>query len=378
MNLQSGIEYLDDDIEELEVLEEISDSAEDDLLEKPNLPGLFKDRRGGVPSDLLENESIRRWINRNKNSRIPVCLLNLDLKVIWTNLEFLKTLTYKMSPINHTLPQLFHHEQNGNFFALLKSHLEDDSRSFTWIGRVYPVEDNNRNTFIKTGVSPVLYTEDELPAAFACCWDIITVEFKDVLQKTFFSLLEASKLKDNDTGDHIERVNSYCMLMSRKLKGDPDYPQIDDAFIEDIGYLAAMHDVGKIGTPDDILNKGGDLDDWEREIMNEHTKNGAYILSSYPNPMARIIAQSHHEKWDGSGYPFGIFEDMIPLPARIVAIADVYDALRSKRSYKEGFSHEKAVSIIREGRGKHFDPHLTDVFLELNGEFAEIFENSVI
>ena len=234
--------------------------------------------------------------------------------------------------------------------------MENEETSHSWSGRVYPVEDKNRNSFIKAAVYPILYTDDEMPLAYSCCWDIITVEFKDVLQKTFFSLLEASKLKDNDTGDHIERVNLYCMLISRHLKGDPSYPEIDDTFIEDIGYLAAMHDVGKIGTPDDILNKGGALDDWEREIMNEHTKNGAYILSTYPNPMARIIAQSHHERWDGSGYPFGIFEEMIPLPARIVTVADVYDALRSKRSYKDHFSHKKAVRIIKEGRGKIFDP----------------------
>ena len=135
-----------------------------------------------------------------------------------------------------------------------------------------------------------------------------------------------------------------------------------------------MHDVGKIGTPDDILNKQGPLEDWEWEIMKEHTINGAYILSTYPNPMAREIALRHHEWWNGAGYPHGLSGDLIPLSARIVTIADVYDALRMERSYKKAFSHEKAKTIIREEKGSHFDPDLIDIFEKIETDFREIFE----
>ncbi|QEN09856.1 HD domain-containing protein [Oceanispirochaeta crateris] len=227
-------------------------------------------------------------------------------------------------------------------------------------------------------IQPLHYDSNERPKAYMVQWDIITNEYKDLLQKMFLSLLEASKLKDNDTGEHIERVNDYSRLLSQKLKGKKGYEEVSNDFIDDIGFLAAMHDVGKIGTPDDILNKGGPLDDWEREIMNEHTKNGAYILSTYPKTMAREIALSHHEKWDGSGYPYGIFGEMIPLCARIVCIADVYDALRSKRSYKESFSHEKSVDIMKKGRETHFDPDLLDLFLSIHEEFDSIYSNSQI
>lgn len=111
--------------------------------------------------------------------------------------------------------------------------------------------------------------------------------------------------------------------------------------------------------------------------MNEHTKNGAYILSTYPNPMAKSIALSHHEKWDGTGYPFGMSNEMIPLSARIVAIADVYDALRMKRSYKESFSHEKSKNIIIELSGIQFDPALIKYFKEHDEKFDTIFTSLI-
>ncbi|MCF6335211.1 MAG: HD domain-containing protein [Spirochaetales bacterium] len=136
-----------------------------------------------------------------------------------------------------------------------------------------------------------------------------------------------------------------------------------------------MHDVGKIGTPDNILTKPGPLTKEEWIIMKEHPKSGALILSAYPDPMAAHIANFHHEKWDGKGYPYGFSEQLIPLAARIVAIADVYDALRMKRSYKDPFSHSKTMEIIREDAGSHFDPDLIDIFLKYNKEFDSIFEN---
>jgi putative two-component system response regulator len=108
--------------------------------------------------------------------------------------------------------------------------------------------------------------------------------------------------------------------------------------------------------------------------MKEHTKNGAFILSTYPNPMAKEIALSHHEKWNGKGYPYQIEGDMIPLSARIVAIADVYDALRMKRSYKEELTHETAVEKIMETKGTHFDPAIADIFLSIADKFKDIYE----
>jgi putative two-component system response regulator len=137
-----------------------------------------------------------------------------------------------------------------------------------------------------------------------------------------------------------------------------------------------MHDVGKVGTPDDILNKEGPLSEWEWTIMQEHTKNGAFILSTYPNPMAKEIALSHHEKWNGAGYPFQLSGDMIPLAARIIAIADVYDALRMKRTYKPSFDHKTTVEKMMADKGSHFDPVLSDIFYSISENFDVIYERN--
>ena len=127
------------------------------------------------------------------------------------------------------------------------------------------------------------------PVGFGVVLDDITDDQKSLVRGTFSSLLEASKLKDNDTGQHIQRVNEYSKTIAKTVFNDFRFPEVDREFIENIGFLAAMHDVGKIGTPDDILNKQGPLDDREWKIMQEHTINGAYILSTYPNPLQRTL-----------------------------------------------------------------------------------------
>ena len=201
----------------------------------------------------------------------------------------------------------------------------------------------------------------------------MTTEHRQLLQSTFASLLGAARLKDNDTGNHIERVNRYARALAEDLRGRPEAPEVDQQFVESIGQVAALHDMGKIGTPDDILNKAGQLESWEWEVMKQHTTNGAYILSTYPNPMASEIALRHHERWDGTGYPHGLSGDLIPLSARIVAVADVYDALRMRRPYKEAYTHRMAMEKMRAERGTHFDPFLIDRFVAIADTFDGIF-----
>jgi putative two-component system response regulator len=213
------------------------------------------------------------------------------------------------------------------------------------------------------------------PEAYsAMCLDM-TTEYRDLLQNTFMSLLGAARLKDNDTGNHIERVNRYARILAEDLGGRRDSPEVDRQFIASIGLVAALHDVGKIGTPDDILNKAGPLETWEWDVMKQHTTNGAYILSTYPNPMAREVALRHHERWDGSGYPHGLSQDLIPLSARIVAVADVYDALRMRRTYKEAYSHERALETMEREKGTHFDPRLIERFLSVADDFRTVFSD---
>lgn len=185
---------------------------------------------------------------------------------------------------------------------------------------------------------------------------------------TITRLAVAAEYKDVDTASHIERMSRYSALLAKSLGRDDDY-------VETMRLASPMHDVGKIGIPDAILLKPGKLTDAEFEHMKKHTEIGARILSGSDVPLLQMserIAISHHEKWDGSGYPRGLRAEDIPVEGRIVALADVFDALTSRRCYKPAFTVEKALEIIREGSAKHFDPECVDAFMASLGEVLEI------
>ena len=193
----------------------------------------------------------------------------------------------------------------------------------------------------------------------------------------FNSLAVVAQFRDRETGEHLKRTEQYMRLILENL---PD-PQPYSAYgIHKIAHASILHDIGKVGIPDSILLKAGRLTEDEFKIMETHTTLGVqaiqetmrYIQNDTALEFAREIAKSHHERWDGSGYPNKLKEEEIPLSARIMALADVYDALRSKRVYKDSFSHEKAVQIITDESGTHFDPGLVDVFLKQEKRFAEI------
>jgi putative two-component system response regulator len=208
-------------------------------------------------------------------------------------------------------------------------------------------------------------------------------EISDSQIATILALAKLSESRDDDTGHHIERVRIYSKVLARTLVGTASRPvAAGGRFVETIFHAAPLHDVGKVAVPDAILLKPGKLTPEEFDVIKTHPLRGAEtleaVLTSYPkNELIRMgvdIARHHHEKWDGSGYPDRLAGDRIPLSARIVALADVYDALRSKRPYKEPFAHEKAVAIIASERGRHFDPELVDAFLGVEAEFAAVRE----
>ena len=200
---------------------------------------------------------------------------------------------------------------------------------------------------------------------------------------TIHALVKCAESRDDDTGTHIERTSLFCKLIAEKLLGAGRYTDIiDAAYADNISKASPLHDIGKIGIPDAILLKPGRLTPEEFEIMKTHVDIGYDTLVStykmYPgNVFLKIgleITKCHHEKWDGSGYMQGLAGEAIPLSARIMAMSDVYDALRSRRVYKEPFSHEKTHAIILEGRGSHFDPAIADVFEKHNEQFKEIYD----
>jgi len=196
------------------------------------------------------------------------------------------------------------------------------------------------------------------------------------------ALVKLSESRDDDTGAHIERTSGYCNFIAEKIQEAGIYSDdAEDLFAVNIAKASPLHDIGKVGIEDAILLKPARLTKEEFDIMKTHVVNGHRTLASveriYPgNKFIKLgmdISLYHHEKWDGSGYMLGLSGESIPLSARIMALSDVYDALRSKRVYKEAFSHGKAVDIIGHGRGTHFDPLLTDVFLENHEMFDQIF-----
>lgn len=193
-------------------------------------------------------------------------------------------------------------------------------------------------------------------------------KIKSASLDTIYRLSVASEYKDEDTGAHIKRMSHYSAAIARQLG-------LDAKLVEAILYAAPMHDVGKIGIPDHILMKPGKLDAQEWEIMQQHTIIGANILKGSDAEFIQLgesIARHHHEKWDGSGYPDHLKGSEIPITSRIVAIADVFDALTSKRPYKEPFSLEKSFTIIQEGKGTHFDPDVVDAFFAIQDEILSI------
>jgi putative two-component system response regulator len=211
-----------------------------------------------------------------------------------------------------------------------------------------------------------------------------TNEFLRKLQGcSIFALARLAESRDGETSDHLKRLQGYCLVLCTGLSSHDRYRNImTERFIEDLVQCSVLHDIGKVAIPDSILFNPRKFGTDEFEVMKEHTIFGGKALEeaaleigdeSYLS-LGKDVAYYHHEHWDGTGYPFGLKDEQIPLAARIVAVADVYDALTTKRRYKNAFSHRDAVGLIVGSRGKQFDPDIVDAFLEVEDEFRRICE----
>ncbi|MDR3587649.1 MAG: response regulator [Desulfosporosinus sp.] len=232
------------------------------------------------------------------------------------------------------------------------------------------IHNNNLQSLVDVQIKEILSTKEAL--------------FKTQLA-TILAFSKLAEIRDDETGQHIERTRLFCRILTEQLRRQcPVDTEIDNSFADNIYYASSLHDIGKVAISDKILLKPGRLTAEEFEIMKTHTVVGAktlqIMLEHYPEnafiKMAVEISLSHHEKWDGSGYPQNLQGPSIPLSARIMALADVYDALTSERRYKAAFSHERSRNIILEGRGTHFDPAVVDAFLVLEDQFRKIKEPS--
>ncbi len=207
-------------------------------------------------------------------------------------------------------------------------------------------------------------------------------ELREARDVAVFTLAKLAELRDGTTGQHLERIAAYSQRLAEELRAR-GHRGVDGAFIEQLGRSSPLHDIGKVATPDAVLRKPGGLDPGEQALMREHTTVGGDVLRSVIErhggrsflALAMEIAYSHHERWDGSGYPRGLAGAAIPLAARIVALVDAYDAIISRRPYKPPLAHDEAVRRIAADRGRHFDPELVDAFLAVDADFLHIADS---
>ncbi len=211
------------------------------------------------------------------------------------------------------------------------------------------------------------------------------VEIKNVKNTTIFALAELAESRDNDTGDHLLRIREYVKILSDRLSRIPAYErEINREFRENIYHMSVLHDIGKVGIPDKILLKPGRLTSEEFDLMKTHARIGGRALDKVCKinrhsgflKMGRDIAMYHHERWDGTGYSDGLKGTQIPLAARIVTLADIYDALSTKRVYKAAFNERDVMEIMAEENGKAFDPVIYDAFIDARESFKNIRLNN--
>jgi len=265
-------------------------------LEEPDIEVEAVEQQPSPISPLLMQSSLQSIIRSYEQIPEPLAIVDKDLGFVFRNTPFQELMRAFKYPESPTLLDSLSRSIAPSLSRDIRTSIGMANSGYAWKGTIAHKSKDSAAVITKMHIFPYYsqpaekISAGDKPQGFSVYLDDVTAENRKVLRDMFSSLLEASKLKDNDTGKHIERVNLYTSFLAKELFDDQRWPEVDKDFIEDIGFLAAMHDVGKIGTPDDILNKEGPLNEFEWGIMKEHTKNGAFILSSYPNPMAKEIA----------------------------------------------------------------------------------------
>jgi len=334
-------------------------------------------------SNLLKKDyRVRVAINGEKALKIaysetPPDLILLDVMMpVMDGYEVCQQL--RNSPLTAHIPIIF---------LTAKSEVEDERKGLSLGASDYitkPISPPILEARVKTHLAAKAYS-DFLTDKTAYLESEVarrTREVSAIQDVTIQAMASLAETRDSDTGNHIRRTQFYVKALTNKLKSHPNYcVYLTDSMIEMIFKSAPLHDIGKVGIPDRILLKPGRFEPAEFEIMKTHTTLGRDAIQAAENSLglqvdflsiAKEIAYGHQEKWDGSGYPEGLKGESIPVSARLMAVADVYDALISRRVYKDSMSHDKAISIIEEGKGSHFDPFMVDAFLTIQDEIKAI------
>lgn len=329
----------------------------------------------------------------NSSSGVSIILTDFNQNVLFWNSGAEKIFGYSADEmIGSSITQLYVADRpNLALVDHLRSMMQDKAGAVH--AKVRQRAKDGRVLTISLHISPMLDATGQVRGILGLGQDVTSEEqlveqlsesysrIKRMQESSIFAMAKLAESRDGETAFHLHRLKEYCLSLCRHLRSRDKFSEfMTDQFIEDLAQSSILHDIGKVGLPDAILFNSGRFGSAEYEIMKNHTILGGRSLEEAAIEtgeegflsMARDIAYYHHEHWDGGGYPEGRVQESIPLAARIVAIADVYDALTSERRYKRAFSHEEACALIIERRGKQFDPDLVDAFVNVSEEFRKI------
>ena len=331
----------------------------------------------------------------DSSTGVSIVVTDFDERVVFWNTGAEKIFGYSADEMNGRKADSLYADNDvtKRHAEALRNRVEQESA--TAHGKVKQVAKDGRLITLSMAMSPMWDADGNVRGILSLGQDVteemrlheeLKVSFETIKRiqgSAIFALAKLAETRDEETAYHLERIQLYCRVLSAYLRTKERFKVIlTDQFVDDLVMASVLHDIGKVAIPDAILFNPNKFGIDEYEIMKQHTYLGGKALDEAASEtgeesvlsIGRDIAYYHHERWDGSGYPEGLRGEEIPLVARIVAIADVYDALTTERRYKRAFSHHEALSVISEQSGRQFDPQLVEAFLEIADEFARIRE----
>ena len=348
-------------------------SLSNDITDLETTKEYFKAQTQKSAFNLTESIRIVNAYKEAINESNIILRINLDRKIIYANDAFFKVSGYKKEDLI------------GKPYSFLKHYnLSEEEQAvkinsiFTgtiWKGKISNFKKNGEVFHCNVTMYPLKNNNEEIVEYMCIRHDITQIEklhdeLEDTQREIIYKLGELGECRSSETGQHVKRVAEYSKLLAIKIG-------LDEKDVNRLFMSSPMHDIGKVGIPDSILNKNGKLDSAEWEVMKTHAQIGYEILRTSKREIlqsAAIVSYTHHERWDGSGYPLGLKGEDIHIFGRITAIADVFDALTSERVYKKAWSLEEVLKLFNEEKGKHFDPNLIDVFMNNLDDILEIKE----
>ena len=331
----------------------------------------------------------------DSSTGVSIVLTDFDQNVLFWNKGAEKIFGYKSEEMIGSKVTRLYSRGSSSLNGLDRLRRMIQTKSTTVSGKIQQVAKDGRELTISVALSPMLDTAGNVRGLLGLGQDVteearLHEELLDsysliqrIQKSSMFALAKLAESRDGETGNHLRRIQEYCLVLCRQLRPRKKYTDVvTDRFIDFLVQSAILHDIGKVAIPDSILFNPGKFGVDDFEIMKQHAIHGGRALDEAAQEteeesflsFGRDIAYYHHERWDGMGYPFGLQGEEIPLSARIVAIADVFDALTTRRRYKRAYTHEEAFAILVEERGKQFDPDLVDAFVEVAEEFRKIRE----